>query len=81
MHCSHQGVIMCHTMHEYEEFPLDAGDNTHKQGIQPGPETQGRFYQKSDIWVSVVSQKWLITSKNFVSHKQFQKVWPKTLNQ
>ena len=29
--------------------PLHAGNKTHKQRIQPGPETQGTFYQKSDI--------------------------------
>ena len=35
-----------------------------KQGIRPDFETQGRLYKKSNLGISVTSQKGLMSSKN-----------------
>ena len=43
--------------------PLCAGKKAHKQGIQPGFETQGRCHQKSKIGISVAPQTGLLSSK------------------
>ena len=43
-----------------------AGNETHKQGIHPGFETQRRRHQKSRTGVSVAQQKELISSKNIL---------------
>ena len=43
--------------------PLHSGEKTHKWGIHPGFETQGRRHQKSKIGVSVAPQKGLVSSK------------------
>ena len=49
--------------------PLHAGEKTHKQGIHPGFETQGRHHQKFKTGVSVAPQKELVSSKKFKKKK------------
>ena len=49
---------------------LHAGNKTHKQGIDPGFETQGRHHQKSKTGVSVAPRKGLMSSKNFFKKKE-----------
>ena len=48
--------------------PLHAGDETHRQGIRPGFETQGRCQQKSVTRVTVVTQKGQMSSRITFGH-------------
>ena len=45
---------------------LHTGDKSHKPGIHPGSETQGRYHQKSKTGVSVALRKGLMSSKKIL---------------